>query len=773
MVRFFCKLFLLVLLSLAATFSAYCQNDDKSAVQVQEAKVVKIVQIRGNKNVSTSSIMAKLKTQPNKRYSQAIVDDDLKTLYTMGYFTDVSIDMEDYKDGVRVVFFVKEKPVIKSVAYQGNASLKQDNFKKVVKSKADGVLDYRQLKEDCEEIKKKYEQKGYTHVDVDYKLDIDKKTNLVDVIFIVNEGKKYAIRSITVEGNKTLKKDQIIKVMQTKANWFFKKGYLKEDVLEDDVERVRTFYENEGFMDAKVDKEVKYDTAKGFVDIIMKVQENTRYYTGSITLSGNNIFSEKELFTNIRIKSNDVFRPWVVKDDSAGIQAYYFDRGYIFAYVESETLLNSQTGKIDVSFGVKEGVVAYVDKIEVKGNTKTKDVVIRRELRLAPGERFDGQKLRRSKERLYNLGYFEDVSFDIVEGSSPTNRNLVVTVKETKTGEISFGGGFSSVDSLIGFVEINQKNFDLFNFPTFTGAGQILDVKAQLGSTKRDFSVSFTEPWFLGKPLAFGFDVFLQDREKSSRSGWAYDERDKGFDVKLGKELGEFLTGTLIYQLENVKIDNLPDNASQSLKDQIGTTTTSSLEGILKRDSRDSVYSPTKGNLTSLSLQGAGGPFFGDNNFVKLYGDTDWYFREFKKSVLEFRFRAGIVDSFGDSDTVPIYQRFFCGGADTVRGYREREVGPRDEGTNDPVGGKSVFIFNIEYTIPIVDFLKGAVFYDAGNVWSKVDEIFTDTLRQGAGVGIRVKTPVGPLKLDYGYPLNPAKGDKKVGRFHFNLTRGF
>jgi outer membrane protein insertion porin family len=354
-------------------------------------------------------------------------------------------------------------------------------------------------------------------------------------------------------------------------------------------------------------------------------------------------------------------------------------------------------------------------------------------------------------------------------------QNLVVNVKETKTGEFSFGGGYSSIDFLIGFVEVTQKNFDIMNFPSFTGAGQLLDIRGQLGMVRHDISISWTEPWIFGYPLAFGFDFYNTAHSRQTDIGWAYDEERTGGDLRFGKEWTETFRTDLTYRLEDIRITNVNDGASQALKDESGSNWISSLNLSLTQDTRDNIYNPTKGYILTGSIEDAGGFLGGDKSFVKGTATAAVYHAFFEKFVLELKVRGGVVNAYGNSDSVPIYERFFAGGANTIRGYKERAVGPRDPGSNDPVGGEALGIGNAELTFPIYEkLIKGAIFYDFGNVHAKAQDFFTwGDIKSGAGLGVRVKTPIGPVKLDYGYPLVPNNDDKRTGEFYFSMSHGF
>ncbi|KPK97235.1 MAG: hypothetical protein AMJ95_10035, partial [Omnitrophica WOR_2 bacterium SM23_72] len=516
--------------------------------------------------------------------------------------------------------------------------------------------------------------------------------------------------------------------------------------------------------------------------IHINIEEGKKYLVGNIEVQGNRDVDLSEILASLKeCVPGEVFSQEALQVDVANIQSLYFDRGYISCQVREASSVNPFTGRVDILYTIAEHEIAYVNKIKIRGNVKSRDVVVRRELRIFPGDRFDGEKLRRSRERLQNLGFFEQVSYDTEDTDVPDRKNLVVDVKETKTGAFSFGGGYSSVDKLIGFIEVEQKNFDWKNFPYFTGAGQDLRLRASFGTISSGFDLSFTNPWVFDYPVSFGFDAYRHTREREEDVGYAYDEKITGGDLRLGKELSEYIRGHITYRYDVINISNVDPAASSALLKEAGTNTVSSLTPGLTFDSRDNVFDPRIGDLISGSFQLAGGPFSGDKDFWKFNGRFSHYFPLPKDAALEIRARVGVGESYGDSHEIPIYERFFAGGAYTIRGYEERSVGPVDPLTNDPLGGEALLVGNIEYTIPLYQAtdksfkISAAAFYDTGSVWAKLSNLGSGSFYSGMGFGVRLKTPIGPITIDYGFPLNEAPGeqDKGSGRVHFSAGHSF
>jgi outer membrane protein insertion porin family len=741
---------------------------------VAAEKTVKSVFVVGNKTVSSALVLSKVKTKPQEAYKKNTVDEDIKRIYGLGFFSDVKAEVKEFADGLEVVFIVTEKPPIGQIIFAGNKTIRDERLKKELKIKQDEILDERQLKEGIKAIRELYYKKGFTHSKIDYAIRLDPTTNRAVVTIMVEEGKRVKIRKITFEGNKAFKSDQLLRLMSTKtAWWFFRSGVFNEDAFDSDMDKMKAFYESGGYLDARMEPELNYDEDGKFLFIKIKVDEGRKYLVNSVAITGNAIISEKDIRKALKMNVGKAFSQEGLRGDADIVQGLYFDKGYIYAVVKTETAINAESANIDVKYTITENDLTFVNRIEIRGNVRTKDKVIRREIRLRPGQPFNGAKLQRSKERLYNLGYFEDITFDTAKTEEPDKADLLVDVKETKTGEFSFGGGFSTVDKLVGFVQVTQRNFDLLNWPTFTGGGQQLVLRAELGTVRRDYQLSWTDPWIFDYPYLLGFDIYQNSRLQSSSTGYGYDERRRGVDLRLGKEFDDLDRADLTYRLEEVKISNVDDGATNDLKKEEGINNISSLQLGLTRDTRDSTMSPTKGYIVYGSVTGAGGPFQGDKDFIKYYGSASVYFSPIQKQVLELSTHVGAVGAYGKSDSVPIYERFFAGGADTVRGYKERALGPKDPATNDPLGGNAMVVASAEYTFPVVDFLKGAVFFDVGNVLEKEGDFGQGGYKYSTGPGIRVKTPVGPVKLDYGYPLKADPGEKKKGRFHFSLSRAF
>ena len=579
--------------------------------QQPSVKIVKAIEIQGNKSIGIAQILARIKTRVGEEYQDAVVSDDLKRLYNTGHFSDVQIDHETLDDGTKVIVRLKEKPIVDEITFSKIRYYNSRYLLTKMKTKKDKFLDNKTLKDDVNTIVDLYKKKGLTQVKVDVESFIDDTTNKASLHFIIREGFRVKIKRIYIYGNVAYPDRKIIKVMKSRWAWVFGSGLLKEDVLEQDMAAIQSFYEQNGFLDTKATYVIE-PLYKGLVNVNVTIQEGKRYYVGDVSFLGNAILSDYDIKSHLKnLKEGNFFSHEKMEEDVGNIREAYFDRGYISALVEEATSFNTTTAKVDVKVSIKEGKLTYINKIKIQGNAHTRDIVVRRELRMYPGDQFDGTKLRASKQRLKDLGYFEDVGYDIEDTDQQDLKDLVVQVKEAKTGSFSFGGGYSTVDKLVGFVEVEQKNFDISNWSSFTGGGQDLRLRAQIGSSQRNFLLSFTEPWLFDHPVSAGFDAYYTENLKDGSTGFSYDQKTLGGDLRLGKSFNDNLSVGSVYRLEQIKISNLDSGVSSALAEQAGTSLVSSLGFSVTNDYRDSKLSPTKGWAITNNADLAGGPLGG------------------------------------------------------------------------------------------------------------------------------------------------------------------
>ncbi len=743
-----------------------------SALAAQQ-KIVGDIEVSGNKSVSSFLILSQIESKAGAPFSPVKARQDLKRIYTMGMFSDVKLETEDLgRNQIKLIFIVVEKSVISQLVIEGNKDLKTKKILDLISSEEGAALNEQLIHEDVKKIETQYQELGYHYAEI--KPQISEKNGKWTVTFKIKEGHRVRIKKIEFVGNENFSARKLRKLMKTRVKKFFNKGYFKEKEFKGDLTKLVSFYKDNGFLDVKIDRyEVNLGEKKAFLYITIYVEEGKQYHLEKLDVTGNEIFDSDFILKSLSMRPGMIYSEKNLREDINSVFRLYAEKGYIFVRIWPD-IKKTEEGTIQLILNIKEGDVAYIEEILIEGNVKTKDIVIRRELLVKSGEIFNGKKVERTRERLYNLGYFKSVDVDTSAGTAPDRRNLIFRVEEQKTGSFGIGAGYSSVDKAIGFVELEQRNFDLFNFPNFTGDGQDILIRAEFGSRRKDYRLSFTEPWLFNWPLSFGFDVYQRSWVRED-----YDENRTGGDIRLGKRIGEDLSVYLTYKNETVKISDIDTGASQDIWDEEGSNDISSLRLSLVRDTRNNVFDPSRGSRTIIATEYAGGFLQGDKDFIKCTLDSNWFFNPVGKIILDLSFVTGWVESFGDSERVPIYERFYAGGGESIRGYEERRVGPK--GVNgDPIGGRLLGLGNIEVTFPLVQneekdrsIIKGAVFCDSGYVWADPGDFDLGDLHTGVGVGVRINTPIGPVRLDYGYPLDIDPGEEKKGRVHFRMGSTF
>ncbi len=761
-------------------------------VRAQEAAfLVKEIEIRhvGPVPISDSVILANIQSKAGQSTTRTALGQDVRNLYATGYFINVSVSQEDVEGGVKVFFTVQGKAKIKEIIIQGNAKVKASRIRKEVELKVGEPLDERKVVLAQKKVEEYYEKAGYEQAKISYDIGIDQQTGQGVITFRIQEGPRVAIIDITFTGNDHYDKGRLQKQMTTKRRWWMswivRTNVMKKEQWQDDLDKVREFYLNEGYIDMQI-KDVKFDHVTPHeMYVRMTIVEGKKYSVGRIDFRGNQLFPSADIRAKLKMVEGKTFGPKSLDTDLEAVRDYYGAKGYIDAHVNPIKQPNVETGRMDIIYDIVEGDISYLDKINIRGNTKTKDKVIRRELAIKPGEVFDMVKVKRSKERIGNLGYFSKVTTVPEATEVPGHKDLVLEVEEQRTGQLVFGAGFSSVDALVGFVEVSQGNFDLFNPPFFTGGGQKARLRLQIGTQRQDIVLSFTEPWFMDRKLALGFDAFRTDSQYLSA---IYNESHTGFDVHLTKEIFPFTSGRLQYGFELVDIYDMDGDVPSVLRREEGSRTASSVTGTITRDTRDSFLMPTRGNRAELSLEVAGGPFQGDTDIYKPQIRSQQYIpvpltwpTHDKKHVILLAGAIGVVNNYADSDRVPLFDRFFLGGPNNLRGFRYRDVGPKVgdvdktavSDLDEPVGGGSYGWATIEYIIPIIEKVRFAVFYDIGTVNLDAFDFSMKNYNDDFGFGIRLDLPIGPIRFDYGIPIRTDKYNNRGGRFNFNVGYQF
>ncbi len=776
-----------------------------------QVKKIELKQV-GPQEVSEPLIRANIRVKPGDLFSRLAVDDDIKNLYGTGHFLNIRILEEPTPDGVILTYILVVRPRVTDIKFTGNTKWDAGALKKVIKSKVGELLNERQLYTDAQEIKKKYQNSGFQRTDVKYVLNPDENAGRATVTFEITETPKVRIVDVVFDGAKSFPQKKLRKEVKTKRWWwlgvFSGAGKLKDDVLEDDKDALADFYRSQGYIDIEL-KEVKQEFVTPRRMILHFVfNEGRQYKVGAISFKGVSLFTTNELAGLLKMKVGDTFTPTGLSKDVEAIEDFYGDKGYIGTRSGSRAIdviarknPNIDTGTMDIVYEITESDKVKIGRIDIKGNVRTKDLVIRRELAVSPGETFNMVNVKRSKARLQQTGFFERVDARPEESDVPNEKNLVVAVEERNTGSFTVGAGFSSVESLVGYVEIYQGNFDLFKWPTFTGAGQKFRMKASLGTLQQDYEISFVEPWFLERKLSLGVDLFFKEIGYYSQ---LYDERRAGGRLSLTRALGsDFLLGSVSYTPESVGIIRVDKDSPTTIRNTEGTFFLNRFGASIAYDTRNNGLLPDRGQRTELVAEAV----LGDANFYKLEAKTAWFFPGFAEGhVLEVGLKGGAVDAFSSfgkdagprryytvtnrvtgqteqrsvknqpHNDVPFFERYFLVGAYSLRGFKYREVSPQEHGLhdvrNEPVGGNSYYFGYAEYSIPIIDYLRVAAFYDLGNVFYQSYHFDVTRFATDVGLGLRLNIPrLGPLRFDYGIPLQDP--DHRGGGGRFNFTVGY
>jgi len=714
-----------------------------------EEDIYKIV-ILGNVKVEEGVIRGAIKSREGGPFSVEKIRDDLRSIFDLGSFTDVQVDIKSTSQGKEVIFIVAEKPSIKEILVKGNDKVKLDDIKEKITLKTRSILNLEKVKEESEQIRKLYFSKGYYGVKVEYKVDY-LETNEAVVTFTISEGPKGRIQKIIFKGNKKIKRSQLKKLMTTKQRNIFsfitKTGTLDEDVLKNDIQLLTAYYFDQGYLEAKI-SEPKVDLSNPKkIRIEVEIVEGPQYHIGDIDFKGDVLTTKEALFKALKIKRGDIYRNSVIRREINGLTEKFADQGYAYVEINPETSIDNKNLLVHLTFEIEKKKRVFYEKIQIVGNTKTRDKVIRRELRVAEGELYSAGKMNKSRDRLKRTGFFKEVEFTTSRGSTEEKINLDIKAEEAPTGALTFGIGYSSLENVVGTASISDRN--LF------GLGYHGILKFSLGWESQNFRFSFTDPYFLGYPFAAGIDLYHERVETFD----TYAYKIIGGALRFGKELTEKTRIDLSYRLENVDVYAVTDDASNYIKEQKGKKTTSAIALTPSMDTRDDYFNPRRGGQHSFSIQNAGGILGGDNYFVKAMGRTSWFFPLPLNSTLNLRAQAGIIWGYGGKE-LPIYEKFFVGGINTVRGFEYGMAGPIDE-NEEPGGAKKMVVFNTEVIFPLSREigLRGALFFDVGKGFDRFKDV--TPLKFAAGPGIRWFSPFGPIHIDIGFNLNPKKGEKR------------
>ncbi|WP_243374147.1 outer membrane protein assembly factor BamA [Geotalea sp. SG265] len=732
-------------------------------------KIAKL-QIKGNRRIESAAIQKVIKLKEGDTLFADQVDSDVRAIFKLGYFEDVQATLDKTDTGAVLTYQVTEKPVVREIKIEGNKELSLEKIKEALEIKQNTIFSPKDLTKSIRKVKKLYADEGYYLAEIDSSIE-KRSAAEVRIVLKITEGKKVLIETIRFEGNKAFKDRRLKKAMETSEKWMFSwltgAGTYKEEVLKNDVNLIADLYFNDGYINVKVgEPTVRVLEDKSGLEVLIGITEGDQYKVGTIGFKGDMLDTQEALSKMIKIKNGEVFNRSTLRTDVFTLTDFYADKGYAFANITPLTKVNPEARIIDITFDMEKGEKVHIDRINISGNTKTRDKVIRRELKLAEGDLYGATPLKRSKQNLMNLGFFEEANLVTAKGSADNKLDLNVDVKEKATGTFSIGAGYSSLDGIIGQGSVQQANF--------LGLGLKATLSASLGAKSQTYNVGLTDPYFLDTKWTVGADIYRTERDYTD-----FSRRVTGGDIKAGYLLSDTLSTFWIYKYEQKDIYNESASLLESIKNGSVTTettgTTSSITASLTSNTTDYRLDPSRGMMNTVSVEFAG--LGGTNRFARYISENALYYPVGLGTVFSLRGTFGYIQSVGKE--VPIDEKFYLGGINTLRGYSSRTVSPFKivETTNGKVylGGDTELFFNAEYQFPLLKDvgLKGVVFFDAGNSYAGLGDLGS-RFQTSYGAGIRWFSPIGPLRLEYGIPINPRTGiDSASGKLEFSIGSFF
>ncbi len=764
------------------------------------------IAIGGNERVDTESIRIRLSSQPGQPLNLETVDADIRSIYEMGFFKNIEARLDEH-DGQQVLtYWVWERPLIRQVRVEGHKKVSQEEILTALKIHPRTILNPVRIRSGILEVQTLYEEKGYLDTDISYRTESTVNGETI-VSFTIAENTKTSVVDIIFEGNQVFSDKLLAGFMQTrKKNWlsrFLPFGVLSNEALKTDVERLTAWYYDNGYINVRIDEPEVTHREDGLL-VTIRLEEGPKYKVGEVRVVGDVVGGEAAAKQVLTLRSKRTFKASVLRDDVFNLTGYFSDQGYAFVNVEPETEVQPDGKLVHVSYRVNTGPEVYIDQIAIAGNSKTRDKVIRRELSIVEQSLFAASALQFSRDRVRRLGLFDDVNLTTQRGKRKDLLNVLVDVKEAQTGSFSIGAGFNSATSVVGNARIQENNL--------LGRGQRLIVGGSIGTRYRNTQVNFMDPYFMDSHLRLGLELFdwrfiFEDFDRSGTGGGFrlfYPLTALGYSSFWGYSLSDVEVG-FQYQWERSRISNFDPITPDAVRAERGSQTSSLVSPVLMRDTLDHPFEPTAGSLQQISFSYAGPGGSADYTKIELEGRyflPVWRSRRFGQFTLMtggvFGYGMGDVDFTENrhiatqrtrilKDDVPLFDRYFPGGINSIRGFGERSLGPREEvvvvvsdgGSPDgrkartyhrPIGGSHQLIINNEVLVPLVPGLnlKGVLFNDIGNAFTNAQGIDLGDLRYSVGAGVRWKSPFGPIRIELGRPLN-AKKDERTSSVHFSF----
>jgi outer membrane protein insertion porin family len=742
---------------LLGPFTALAQTPTPTDRQI----LVKEIGVQGNRRVQEAVILGRVSAKIGSPFVANRTAEDIRAIFSLGFFDDVQVKVEDFEGGVKLTYMVVERPFVRDIVFAGNKKEDSATLQEKIDLKLGSVYNPVEVNRGSDKLKEFYETEGYFEVGITPEVE-KLPDGDVTVTYRIAEGRRISIDQIVIEGAQGLTPKQVKSAMDTQEReYIILRGTVQRQRLDEDVDRIIQLYNDFGYVQARVESsDIQIDREKARATIRIVVVEGPQFKVGGVDVTGNSVLPIEEIRKRIELKPGDVFSRSKLRNSVTGITDLYSAIGRASADVTPNTLQDTPGRLVNIVFEVNEGPETYVERINIAGNTRSEEKILRREIPMAEGDLFTSQKLARAKQRLTNLNYFDKVEAKTAPGSAKDKVIVNIDVTEKPTGLFSIGGGYSSQDGVLGTLDLSQRNF--------LGKGWEVFLRLRGGQKLQTGTIGFTEPWLFDRPLAAGFDIFNTRRILPD-----YTVESLGGDIRLGHPIGEYSRWNAVYRVSQDKISDVNQLGSPELISQEGTHLTSLVGLSVARDTRDNVYDPTRGSTVSLGVDFAG-VGFGEKFARSVFTTTYFQPLPWLEHVLSFRLMAGY--SFGWSkDPVPLFERFYLGGSNSLRQFKSLQVSPKDN-TGTRIGGNSEALGTVEYQIPLFFGIKAAVFYDVGQVWgpdiSGGTKIDIGDLRHGAGAGLRWNSPFGPIRVDYGIKLDQRKGES-FGNFNFSAGSSF
>ena len=734
------------------------------------------IQVRSqdpSRPVEVSAVRAFIQPRVGDTYNPALVNQDIRSLQETKRYAYVGAEVVNGPTGVILVYVVEERPRLRSITIDGGEHFANSKIRSWMELNLSDRVDIPLVMSKLEEVKEKYRKDFYTQVEFDVKLTPPDEDGFTNLRIQVDEGPQRKVTQIRFPGRIYYTRTQLKRAMAQKETWFLSfitgRGKLEESKLRQDMSALEELYRRQGYLDAQAGPYTITETDNG-LKIEIPIKPFDQYVVNSIRIEGNTLYPSSLLGAQVPLQVGGIAASDRIQRGRNGIRDYYNNRGFSNTRVTEKILLTPQQSRIDIIYTVDEGRVAKVRDVLIRGNTRTKDEVIRRELLVFPGDTLNEVNARKSAARLKNLGFFDAANYTLLPTETPGIFDVEFDVKEGRSGQFLAGVGYSSEDKLVGFIEVSQGNFDLMDPPAFSGGGQKLKTRLQLGTERSDIDVSYVRPWFLNRRLSLSVRGFQNDSRFYSDD---YDQTNTGFSIGIRKSLNNRWRSGLTYTLEEIDVYNVAEEASEVIKIEEGTTLRSGLDLTLTRDSRNDIWTPTRGGRVVLTSGFTGGVLGGDLSNYELGARTSYYYPVVLDHTLNLQGWVRTVDFYGDSDRVPIFDRLFLGGSRTIRGFEFREVSPVDE-NGDPIGGQTSLFASVEYTIPLTEMFRYAMFYDWGVVNSDSFDPDTTDANSSYGVGLRIDMPGFPLRFDYSWQhLASEFNEDPGGLFSFLIGYAF